>query len=114
MNPDQVLVSAGRQLAQMAEAWLPAWVAYVVALLISVVPLIIVFPAIFALTTWLERKGLARLQGRIGPNRAGPIGLLQPMADGIKMLLKEPILPRAADPFLLRLAPVLVLIPAMV
>ncbi|PTY00042.1 NADH-quinone oxidoreductase subunit NuoH [Verrucomicrobia bacterium LW23] len=83
-------------------------------MLIAIVPLVVVFPAIFALTTWLERKGLARLQGRIGPNRAGPLGLLQPLADGLKMLTKEAILPRAADPFLMRLAPVLVLLPALV
>ncbi|HSI86099.1 MAG TPA: NADH-quinone oxidoreductase subunit NuoH [Candidatus Methylacidiphilales bacterium] len=113
MNPDQALVSLGRHIVHLVDGW-PAWVPFVVGLLLSVVPLVVVFPGIFALTTWLERKGLARLQGRIGPNRAGPLGLLQPMADGIKMLLKEVIWPRAADPFLLSIAPVLVLVPAMV
>jgi NADH-quinone oxidoreductase subunit H len=57
---------------------------------------------------WLERKFLARLQIRYGPNRAGKFGLLQPIADTIKMLTKEDIVPAAADRFIFLLAPAVV------
>ncbi|HEX8917921.1 MAG TPA: NADH-quinone oxidoreductase subunit NuoH [Chloroflexota bacterium] len=64
----------------------------------SVVKCIIVLALLMATAGYLtlvERKLLARMQSRYGPNRAGPLGLLQPLADGIKLLLKEPITPRA-------------------
>jgi len=62
---------------------------------------------------WLERKLLARLQVRLGPNRAGIFGLLQPIADAIKMLCKEDIMPARADPAIFRLAPAVVAVTAM-
>jgi len=61
-----------------------------------------------AYLVWLERKFLARLQVRFGPNRAGKFGLLQPIADTIKMLTKEDIVPAAADRFIFLLAPAVV------
>jgi NADH-quinone oxidoreductase subunit H len=57
---------------------------------------------------WLERKLLARLQIRIGPNRAGIFGLLQPIADAVKLICKEDLLPAQADSFIFRLAPAVV------
>ncbi len=68
----------------------------------------------FAYLTLLERKVLARIQVRIGPNRAGPYGLLQPLADGIKLLFKESIIPARADKVIFVLAPVITVIPALV
>ena len=62
---------------------------------------------------WLERKLLARLQIRLGPNRAGSFGLLQPIADAIKLLTKEDIVPSAADGFIFRLAPAVVAVTAL-
>ena len=62
---------------------------------------------------WLERKLLARLQIRLGPNRAGIFGLLQPIADAIKLLTKEDIVPSAADGFIFRLAPAIVAVTAL-
>src|SRR5260221_789217 len=56
---------------------------------------------------WWERKVAGHIQSRPGPNRVGPIGLLQSLADGIKLLLKEDLRPTAADPILFRLAPYL-------
>src|SRR3954466_1341553 len=68
-----------------------------------------VFPGIVAYMVWAERKVAARFQDRIGPNRVGPLGLLQPIADAIKLLTKESIVPRAADQWVHLLAPVIIL-----
>jgi NADH-quinone oxidoreductase subunit H len=84
----------------------PAGARPVVAGLLDIVALLAVFGLLFAFLTLAERKTLARVQNRPGPNRAGPGGLLQPIADGIKMLTKEDIVPRAADRVLHFLAPV--------
>jgi NADH-quinone oxidoreductase subunit H len=64
----------------------------------------------FILQTWLERKLAGRFQDRIGPNRVGPFGLLQPIADTIKMVTKEDTMPDAADPIPYNIAPVLAVV----
>lgn len=61
----------------------------------------------FMVMTWIERKGVARIQDRIGPNLAGPYGLLQPLADGVKALTKEDITPAGADRAVYNAAPIL-------
>src|SRR3954469_16293567 len=63
--------------------------------------------------TLLERKFAARMQSRIGPYRVGPHGLLQPIADALKLMMKEDIVPTAADRRIYNLAPVVFLIPCM-
>src|SRR5947207_7553610 len=60
---------------------------------------------------WWERKGAGHIQSRLGPNRVGPIGILQSIADGIKLILKEDLIPKDADRFLFRLAPYLAFAP---
>ncbi|MFC1987695.1 NADH-quinone oxidoreductase subunit NuoH [Chloroflexota bacterium] len=62
---------------------------------------------------WLERRGMGRMQARLGPNRAGPFGLLQPVADAIKVLLKEDIVPASADKIVHWLAPVVTFLPVL-
>jgi len=84
-----------------------------VSAVLSVSPIILVFATLFALTTWLERKGLGRIQNRLGPNRVGPYGLFQPIADGLKMLTKEDIVPRSADKVVHFLAPIAFLVPTL-
>jgi NADH-quinone oxidoreductase subunit H len=65
------------------------------------------------LMIWFERKVISDMQNRIGPNRAGPFGILQTLADGIKLFFKEDLLPERADRFVFRLAPYLALVPAL-
>jgi NADH-quinone oxidoreductase subunit H len=87
-------------------AHLPVVLQPLVSAIISVVAVVAVFAGLFAITTVFERKGLGRMQNRLGPNRVGPFGFLQPAADGIKSLTKEDLVPRAADRIVHFLAPV--------
>ena len=103
---DQIFVDAkARLLAPLSGA--PFWVGQIVSSLINIIALLAVFLTLFALVSVLERKILARIQNRLGPNRVGPFGLLQPAADGIKMLIKEDIVPARADKVVHFLAPIL-------
>jgi len=68
----------------------------------------------FAYLTLYERRALARIQSRIGPNRAGPFGILQPVADGIKLIFKEELIPAKADKIMFVLAPIVTVFPALV
>jgi NADH-quinone oxidoreductase subunit H len=68
----------------------------------------------FAYMTYIERKVMAYLQLRVGPNRAGPFGLLQPAADGLKVLFKEELIPAQADKVIFVLAPIITVIPALI
>lgn len=68
---------------------------------------------VVALMTWVERRGSALIQDRLGPNRVGPFGLLQPLADGLKFLFKEEIIPLEADKVIYHLAPLMIFIPAL-
>lgn len=63
--------------------------------------------------SWVERRVLAKFQIRMGPNRTGPFGLLQPIADAVKLMTKEIVIPRGADRFLYFIPPVLIFVPAM-
>ena len=84
---------------------------WIVGFIILIVKLGVVLLALLLLAAylvWVERKFLARIQIRYGPNRAGKFGLLQPIADTIKMLIKEDIVPAAADRFIFLLAPAVV------
>jgi NADH-quinone oxidoreductase subunit H len=104
---DQIFVSGKRWLL----SWLagaPDWFVQVASSLINIFALLAVFLTLFALMSVLERKILGRIQNRYGPNRVGPFGLLQPVADGIKMLIKEDIVPVRADKIVHFLAPVLI------
>ncbi|MBN1959477.1 MAG: NADH-quinone oxidoreductase subunit NuoH [Deltaproteobacteria bacterium] len=77
----------------------------IVAALVAIIAL-----TIAGVLTWAERRVAGRTQSRIGPNRVGPIGFLQWMADGVKLITKEDIIPAAADRPLFRLAPYLVVV----
>jgi NADH-quinone oxidoreductase subunit H len=87
----------------------PVWLVILKAVLIFVV---LVLLTLFNI--WWERRVVARMQHRIGPNVNGPFGLLQSLADGVKLALKEDIVPKAADKVVFILAPILAAIPAFV
>ena len=93
-----------------APAGVPAWVHQLLAMLIfgGIVVFGFVLP-IAGITTWVERRVMGRIQSRIGPNRVGPLGFLQWLADGVKNMLKEDIVPSAADGPLFRAAPYVVM-----
>lgn len=83
------------------------------SILISVTAIAIFGPVTMMYLTLLERKLVGRIQNRYGPNRVGFWGLFQPLADGVKMLTKEDIVPARADKFAHFLAPVVIVIPAL-
>ncbi len=87
----------------------PWWLVLVKAVLVFVVLVVLTL-----FNIWWERRVVARMQHRIGPNVNGPFGLLQSLADGVKLALKEDIIPKAADKVVFLLAPVLAVIPAFV
>src|SRR5688572_5166830 len=88
---------------------MPAWITALIA------PFIVLNVVIGLVTyvTLLERKFAARMQSRIGPYRVGPHGLLQPIADALKLMMKEDVVPTAADKTVYNLAPIVFLIPCM-
>ncbi|MHB8494481.1 MAG: NADH-quinone oxidoreductase subunit NuoH [Casimicrobiaceae bacterium] len=91
----------------MGAWWLPVWT--IVKVVVIAVPLIIAV----AYLTYAERKVIGWMQVRIGPNRVGPLGLLQPFADTLKMLFKEIVVPSGASRALFFVAPILSLAPAL-
>lgn len=104
---DQIFVELKHLLVRgVPSGWQPF-----VSALISVAAIIATFASLFALSTILERKGLGRIQNRFGPNRVGPWGLLQPLADGLKALTKEDLVPRVADKVVHFVAPLVLVVP---
>lgn len=81
---------------------------------IKSVIILIAMTAGFAYMTLYERRALARMQARIGPNRVGWQGLLQPVADGVKLIFKEELIPATADKIIFVLAPIITVIPALI
>jgi len=94
-----------------ASWWPPLW--DLIWILIKVFAIVLPILGAVAYTTLWERKLIGWMHIRLGPNRVGPLGLLQPIADAIKLLLKEVIAPSQADKFLYFLAPVVVMMPAL-
>ena len=86
----------------------------VIEWLIKSVVIFVIIIGGFAYLTLLERRTLARFQVRIGPNRAGPGGILQPLADAVKLIFKEELIPEKADKKLFIIAPVITVLPALI
>ena len=110
---DQVFANLYDGVMKLAGKILPEGLVPLVSILLGIGAIAAIAPAIMMYLTWLERKWIARMQNRFGPNRVGVYGLGQPLADGLKMLIKEDIVPIGADRLLHFLAPVLAVIPAI-
>jgi NADH-quinone oxidoreductase subunit H len=83
---------------------------FVVIPLILILAILLIFPLLVGYIVYVERKVLAFIQSRLGPMRVGPWGLLQPIADAVKLLTKEDIAPRTADVFIFKIAPIILLV----
>jgi NADH-quinone oxidoreductase subunit H len=110
---DQLFVSLSAFVTQLAAKILPEWALPAVSMGLTIGAIATAAPVIMMYLTWLERKLIARMQNRFGPNRVGLYGLGQPLADGLKMLIKEDLVPTGADRLLHGLAPVVALVPAL-
>jgi NADH-quinone oxidoreductase subunit H len=106
MTADQIFILLRDWLVH----YLPAPLQPFASVALGVIAIVAVFPGLFALTTVFERKGLGRMQNRLGPNRVGPFGFFQPIADGIKALTKEDVVPFRADAAVHFLAPLVLLV----
>jgi len=104
---DQIFVMAKHRLLSLLSN-APDWMIQIASSLLNIAAVLGAFLTLFALISVMERKILARIQNRYGPNRVGPFGLFQPVADGIKLLIKEDIVPIRADKLLHFIAPVLI------
>ena len=88
--------------------------AFIIAAVIKIALVVFIMLTGVAYTTWLERKVIGRIQNRWGPTRVGPFGLLQPLADGVKFILKEDMLPDYVHKGLFILAPMLALVMSLI
>ena len=103
-------------LNQYLPSWLPA-LPQTMQIIVGLIVIVIMLHVILigcAYSIMLERKLSSWMQDRVGPNRTGPFGLLQPIADGLKFLMKEEFVPAGADKILFMIAPALLMVPAMI
>lgn len=91
-------------------AFLPSFWQPIAGIVLGAAAIIVVFTTLFAVAVLMERKGLGRMQNRYGPNRVGPFGLLQPVADAVKALIKEDIVPFRADAAVHFIAPLVLVV----
>ncbi len=108
-----IFVNAKGWLLDLLARFLPDWIVILASIVISAIAILCLGPLIMMYLTLLERKVIGRIQNRYGPNRVGIWGLLQPIADGIKMFTKEDIVPAHADKLIHFLAPVVIVVPAL-
>ncbi len=92
---------------------LPPLVQYLTVVLSKILLVAIVVILAVAFSTYFERKVIGSMQARVGPNRVGPLGLGQPFADVLKLLIKEIVIPSKSSKFLFVIAPLLTLVPAL-
>ncbi len=108
-----LFVNIGLWFSNWLAGFLPGWAVELITDLVGVIILVIIGLSAVLFLTLGERKVIGRIQDRIGPNRWGPFGIFQPIADGIKMLTKEDIVPSGADYWVHLLAPIVIMIPAL-
>lgn len=102
-----------RAITWLLELGLPKELSILIWIVIPIITLLIGATLGVLVIVWLERKISAAVQQRVGPEYVGPLGVIQALADGLKLLLKEDIIPARADNLLFTLGPALVLIPVL-
>ena len=115
LGPDNILYDTRlfRVIHDFAGLLLPCWLSYVVAGLAIMMLLVNGVLIGAGLFSWFERRLIGRFHNRMGPNRWGPFGMLQPMADVVKLILKEDLTPRGADRIVFMIVPVVMLAPVV-
>jgi NADH-quinone oxidoreductase subunit H len=91
----------------------PAWLIYVVSALLGALGIVAFIGAVAVINIWVERRVVGRMQSRLGPNRLGPFGLLQPIADAIKLMQKEVLQPKTASGVIFTMAPIMFTVPGI-
>jgi len=110
---DNLFLNIGAAIRGFLGGFLPAWAVELIMMIVAASVLTLLGVVTMMYLTWLERKVVGRIQDRLGPNRVGRFGLMQPMADMVKMFIKEDITPRAAHRWVYNLAPIVVVPPAL-
>ncbi len=110
---DDLWIRIAQWFRGVLESFLPPWAVQLTMDLLGIVLLLAFGVVVVLVFTYMERKVIARVGDRLGPNRAGPFGVLQAFADAIKMLTKEDVTPTNADRWLFLAAPIIVIIPAV-
>jgi len=110
---DDLWIRIAQWLRGVFDSFLPPWAAQLVMDVLGILLLIVWGIVVVLAFTYMERKVIARVGDRIGPNRAGPLGIFQAIADAIKMLTKEDVTPTNADRAMFLAAPIVIIIPAV-
>ena len=97
----------------MSALGLPGWFQLLTVTLLKILVIVVPLMLLVAYYTFAERKVIGYMQVRVGPNRVGPRGWLQPIADALKLLFKEIVIPTNSNRFLFLLAPTLAIMPAL-
>jgi len=117
MNVWDYIVNLFPNLGSLIWGWLlsvlPWWAAYLLMGVIGVIVILLFVVMVVIVLIWVERRGVGRFQIRLGPNRVGPQGIFQPLADVIKLFLKEDVVPALCDKRVHWLAPVVVFVPTL-
>ena len=105
--------AVGRLLDALRDAGVPDGVIYALAALLGCLGVFTFIGTTALFNVWVERRMMGRIQVRRGPNRVGPFGLLQPIADALKLMQKEALTPRLADSLVFTMAPIVIFVPAI-
>jgi NADH-quinone oxidoreductase subunit H len=104
---------SGAVLDLIDDAGGPSWLIYVVSALLGALGIVSFIGGVAIINIWVERRVVGRMQSRLGPNRLGPLGLLQPVADAIKLMQKEVLQPKTASGLIFTMAPIMFTVPGI-